>query len=167
MRDRFVKAVSAWRMIMRKQVSTLTCATAFAVLGLAGTAKAQAPTASDFDQPQIWTWGTEPVDPEGRFIRIVKPYLPSAGMTGSDAADIACDTIVSRGLQEGEVTILIQNFGNRFGGGSTVRTDFSRHDNDAVVYPNVYSISQSESRLSIYMANGIPQTLSWVNAFIT
>ncbi len=136
--------------------------------------------------PRVWTWGpplddgtTDPSTLSAcapRFIQTVRvkvitghPTLPiEIGMTGTQAATAVCELIQARGLQAGEVAIILQ--------------DFAKGDG-APDNPFRYSVSLTTNHadgltacgpeclvadwwMTPWMSNGIAETRAWMEEFV-
>lgn len=107
------------------------------------------------DPPRIWCWSA----PEGRaashpsFVELVSVYLPGTS-GGANAADQACDQILARGLAQGDVAVLLLQYGRETLAGNAL---------DQSALPTA---CQATGGRSPWTANGRAEMGAWTDAFI-
>ncbi len=103
--------------------------------------------------PRVWTWtaprGSAALDP--RFVELVSPYVTPSS-TPEQAADWICDRIRDRRLVDGQVAIVMLNWGRDTLVGNTADACTSPMAPPGLVTP--------------WTANGRPQMSAWMDSFI-
>lgn len=77
-------------------------------------------------QPRVWSWHQTAAPTPAYLVPMVRVdmYGPGAiGHSAEHAADLVCDEVLARGLQAGQICILLQNFGRGDGGPNNPHAD--------------------------------------------
>jgi hypothetical protein len=93
-----------------------------------------------------------------------KVYVGGTAMSGAQAADEVCDTILSRGLASGEAAILLQDFPKGDG-----RPGNPYQNGPALVFHHEDGLDNTaitEWWRTPWTTHGIPETRAWMNEFI-